>query len=270
LLYVGTAQKDAILAFDVIAGPLYNKLFKRGKRIRYIDFNQGIDARFVTNKKMKKLSEINIRPLRIAFDHYSMRDTYVKAVRLAAKHGIYDLSNYLLYNFKDKPEELYYRMKINIDLCEELGVTIYSFPMKYHPIDDPAYFRNRDYIGKQWNRKFIRAIQSVLNATKGKIGRGKSFFEEAFGRDLDEFNKILWMPEAFIIHRFKYKDNLTAEWWQKFCDLDIEQSKQAKEIISKNKFKDGDFNCKDEKVRDVLSYYKITKDIAEFHCENEV
>ena len=62
--------------------------------------------------------------------------------------------------------------------------------MKYHPIDDPDYFDNREYIGKHWNRKFIRSIQAVLNATKGKIGRGKSYFKEAFGEDIDEFHKI--------------------------------------------------------------------------------
>ncbi len=105
-----------------------------------------------------------------------MSEVYIKAIKSAAKHGITDLSNYPLYNYQDKPDELYYRMKINIDLCEELDVTIYSFPMKYHPIDDPKYFRNRDFIEINWNRKFIRAIQAVLNATKGKIGRGKSFF----------------------------------------------------------------------------------------------
>ena len=106
---------------------------------------------------------------------------------MAAKYGIVELSNYLLYNFEDEPQNLYYRMKINVDLCEELGATIYSFPMKYHPISDPAFFRNRDFIGTHWNRKFIQAVQDVLNATKGKIGRGKSFFEEAFGQDLEGF-----------------------------------------------------------------------------------
>ena len=116
-------------------------------------------------------SEINIRPLRIAFDHYAQRDVYIEAVTKAAKCGIMELSNYLLYNFEDEPSELYYRMKINVDLCEKLGVTIYSFPMKYHPISDPAYFKNRDYLGKHWNRKFIRAVQAVLNSTKGKIGK---------------------------------------------------------------------------------------------------
>jgi len=279
LLYAEVATKENILAFDDTVRPLYDKFFRTVKRTRYIDFNQGVDARLVTDEKMAKLSEINIRPLRIAFDHYSMSKIYVKAIKSAAKHGITDLSNYLLYNYQDKPEELYYRMKINIDLCEELGVTIYSFPMKYHPIDDPNYFRNRDYIGKHWNRKFIRSIQAVLNATKGKIGRGKEFFEEAFGKDVDEYNKILWMPETFIIYRRKYDEelrtrladrykshyedesNLVNEWWVKFKALDGKQMKLAKEIIADNRFTDEDIeHCQDKFVREVLEYYRIKRD----------
>ncbi|WP_432748727.1 hypothetical protein [Pectinatus frisingensis] len=212
LLYIPTATREAILEFDSIARPLYNKYFKTLKRKRALDFNQGIDARLVTDEKMAKLSEVAINPLRIAFDHYEQRSIYVNA----AKNNISHLSNYLLYNYKDRPEHLYYRMKRNIDLCEELNVVIYSFPMKYHPISDPDYFRNRNYIGQHWNRKFIRAVQAVLNATKGKIGKGKSFFEEAFGATLIEFFDILWMPEAFIINRFKYKDNMTKKWRAKF------------------------------------------------------
>lgn len=279
LLYAEVATKDNILAFDDIVRPMYDKAFKKLKRARYIDFNQGVDARLVTDSKMEKLSEVNIRPLRIAFDHYSMSKIYIKAIKTAAQHGINDLSNYLLYNYQDKPEELYHRMRINVDLCEELGVTIYSFPMKYHPIDDPNYFRNRDYIGKHWNRKFIRAIQAVLNATKGKIGRGRSFFEEAFGKDIDEYNKILWMPEAFIIYRRKYDEelrarladryqshygdesNLVNEWWAKFKALDEKQLQAIKEIVANNRFTDEDIkSCSDKYVREVLEYYRIKRD----------
>lgn len=279
LLYVEAATKENIITFDDTVRPLYDKIFKKVKRARYIDFNQGVDARLVTDAKMAKISEINIRPLRIAFDHYSMAKIYIKAIRSAAKHGITDLSNYLLYNYQDKPEELYFRMRINIDLCEELGVTIYSFPMKYHPVDDPNYFCNRDYIGENWNRKFIRAIQAVLNATKGKIGRGKEFFEEAFGKDIDEFNKILWMPEAFIIYRRKYdeelrirladkykthyddENNLVNEWWHKFKALDAKQLQAAKDIIASNRFADEDVEyCNDKFVREVLEYYRIKRD----------
>lgn len=277
LLYPETATVDAVLQMDPVAKEYYDKFFSYGKRVRYIDFNQGLDARLVDDKKMEKLSQVNIRPLRIAFNHYEQRKTYEKAVRTAAKYGISDLSNYLLYNFKDKPEELYYRMKINVDLCEELDITIYSFPMKYHPIDDPDYYDNRDYIGEHWNRKFIRAIQAVLNSTKGKIGRGKEFFEEAFGCDVEEFEKILWMPETFIIYRRKYDAilrerladrytthsaedcDLANEWWKKFQNLTPNRQIKAKNIIAMNKFEDSDHKCRDKAVLDVLSYYKIKR-----------
>ena len=281
LLYAETALSKEIFAFDEIARPIYNKLFRCSKRKRYIDFNQGLDARLATKEKMQKLSEINIRPLRIAFDHYAQRDVYIDAVTKAAECGIMELSNYLLYNFEDEPSELYYRMKINVDLCEKREVTIYSFPIKYHPISDPAYFKNRDYLGKHWNRKFIRAVQAVLNSTKGKIGKGVDFFEEAFGRNLDEYYKILWMPETFIIYRRKYDQNLRErlaekyttrseedcdlanEWWDKFRALSNEKLERAKSIISLNKFKEEDYECTDPEILEILSYYRITRDIAE-------
>lgn len=264
LLYVEVATRDALIKFDEIARPLYEKRFKRQKRMRVIDFNQGVDARLVTDKKMEKLAEINIRPLRIAFDHYSMKDTYEAAIRSAAKHGITALSNYLLYNFEDEPDELYYRMKINVDLCDELGVTIYSFPMKYHPIDDPDFFDNREFIGKHWNRKFIRTVQAVLNSTKGKIGCGKSFFEEAFGKDIEGFHKILWMPETFIIYRFMYKDNLTAEWWLKYNLLDSTQIIKLHEIVADNSF-DENATSGDPAVDEVLKYYQMRHDLNGKH-----
>lgn len=279
LLYPITATVDAIMDFDELVRPLYAKNFRKAKRKRYIDFNQGIDSRLVTDEKMKKLSEINIRPLRIAFDHYELKDVYIKAVTTAAKYGINNLSNYLLYNFKDKPEDLYYRMKINIELCEQLNVTIYSFPMKYHPIDDPDYFYNRDYIGEHWNRKFIRAVQAILNSTKGKIGRGKDFFEGAFGKDIEEFRRLLWMPEAFIIYRRKYdktlrdkmsdrytthytkENDLANEWWEKFSNLSEEKLEKVKSIVALNKFKEGDYSSPDDtEIKEVLSYYKIERD----------
>ena len=280
-LYYYTASKEDILGLDEYVRPLYEKTHKPSKRKRIVDFNQGIDSRLITEANMKKLSEVNIQPLRIAFDHWNLRDIYEKSVRIAVKSGIKSLSNYLLYNFEDKPEELYYRLRLNVDLCEELGASIYSFPMKYHPINDKEFFMNRDYIGKHWNRKFIRAVQAVLNSTKGKIGRGVDFFEEAFGRDIDEFIKILWMPETFIIYRRIYDADLRSrlfgkyttvtmqdcdlanEWWEKFRSLPPQKLELAKSIIALNKFKSDDISCNDKEILEVLSYYTITRDEAE-------
>ena len=260
-LYIATATKEALLEFDGYVKPLYDQHFKPTKRRRCVDFNQGLDARLVNDAKMAKLAEINIRPLRIAFDDIKDRDIYVKAIKLAAKHGIGNLSNYLLYNFRDTPDDLYLRLKINVELCEELDIVIYSFPMKYHPITDGKYFKNRDFIGEHWNRKFIRTIQAVLNATKGKIGRGKSFFEEAFGRDLEEFHKILWMPERFIIHRFTYKDTLAQEWWEKFCALSESEVKEVKDIVARNHFTEEVIGAATTPaIAGVLEFYAIRRD----------
>lgn len=299
LLYTDTATAKSILAFDEVFAPVYDKLVyskintKKG-RARYIDFNQGVDARLMTDKKMAKLAEINIRPLRIAFDYWGvdpqrpnskpMREIYEAAVRLAVKHKIRDLSNYMLYNSDgDLPDELYYRLRLNIDLCEELNVNIYSFPMKYHPIDDPAYFNNRDFIGKEWNRKYIRAVQAVLNSTHGKIGRGKSFFEAAFGKDIDQYHEILMMPEAFIIERHKYDreayqayldgggtrlvksdelatcGDMATEWRTRLYALDSKQRNMANAIIFKNVFTDETCVTKDPAVDEVLRYYRIQR-----------
>lgn len=52
-----------------------NKSYKKiqGKRVVYqtrrVDFNQGIDARLLTEDKMAQLARLEIQPLRIAFDH---------------------------------------------------------------------------------------------------------------------------------------------------------------------------------------------------------
>ena len=276
-----TASKENILSLDAYIRPLYERTHKPSKRKRIVDFNQGIDSRLIAESNMKKLAEVNIQPLRIAFDHWSLRETYERSVRIAVSYGIKNLSNYLLYNFEEKPEELYYRLRLNVDLCEELDASIYSFPMKYHPLNDKEFSKNRDFIGKYWNRKFIRAIQAVLNSTKGKIGRGVDFFEEAFGRDIDEFMKILWMPETFIIYRRIYDADLRTrlaeryttvtehdcdlanEWWAKFNSLTPEKLKKAKSLIALNKFKDSDFVCDDQDVLDLLSYYRITRDNIE-------
>lgn len=263
LLTLDTATKENILAIHEAVNPWFEKLQSTARpKARIVDFNQGIDSRLITDENMQKLAEICIRPLRIAFDHWELRDVYESAIRKAANAGINELSNYLLYNYNDKPEELYYRLKLNAELCEKLNVSIYSFPMKYHPIDNEMYFNNRDFIGKYWNRKFIRAVQAVLNSTKGCIGKGLDFFYEAFGIDENRFWTIMWMPESFIIYRMKFKNTLAKEWEELFWNLPKDKLKIVKQIVGENKFAHFDLTPYDDDIRDVLKYYLIDRDKA--------
>lgn len=188
---------------------------KTGKRIlRYVDFNQGLDAALLTEHKARRLSELALRPARIAFDHMEDQQTYVKAITLCAENGITHMSNYLLYNGDnfsgkgnlyraDTPVDLYLRMKLSMELGEELTirlgrqVAIFSFPMRYIPLSE----LERGYIGTSWNAKELRALQCMLIPTQGKGVSSRSFFEADFGVSPEEFQEFLMMPEALLSRR---------------------------------------------------------------------
>ena len=238
-----------------------NKNGKERKITRYVDFNQGIDARLLTREKMKLLSEIAIKPIRIAFDDIKYKDTYIKQVRLAAEFGIKNLSNYLLFNFKDSPDDLYERMKINIELNEEFERNgyqskIWSFPMKYAPIKG-EYCKNRKYVGEKWNKKYLRGMQCILLATHGVIGPKRVFYEKAFGKDFYEFKKILSLPEPYIIYRNEHEKNGDVKNLGKMINsLSDKQSVLLKRIILNNHFNNLDNLTCDKNILDILKLYK--------------
>ena len=185
---------------------------KSGKTVqRFVDFNQGLDAFLMTPHKAERLGELAIRPARIAFDHIEDAEQYKKAIRLCANSGVTHMSNYLLYNGEDftgkghsyhadTPEDLYERMRISLDLCEELNtgtdhkVAIFSFPMRYIPLSEIK----RGFIGAKWNAKYLRALQRMLVPTQGKGVSTRSFFEADFGTSSEEFVMYLAMPEEHL------------------------------------------------------------------------
>ncbi|XCN73919.1 MAG: hypothetical protein Q3M24_03950 [Candidatus Electrothrix aestuarii] len=239
---------------------LYEDRRNKAPKYRYVDFNQGVDARLLTDEKMALLATIPIKPLRIAFDSMKLAEPYEKAVRLAAKHNIKQLSNYLLFNHKDRPVELYRRMRINVELSNELELQIYSFPMRFSPIwNDNKLHHGRTYIGKYWTRKFIRSIQTVLNATKGKVGTKLDFFKAAFGKDEQEFFEILYMPEAYILHRrLCEKNGLTDSWRKLYQSLSSVELDDILPIIEGNDFsKIGDI-CMNDRVKCLLQHYQVS------------
>jgi hypothetical protein len=187
----------------------FHKGAKMANKGRRVDFNQGTDANYLTSDKMALLARIPIKPLRIAFDHIALRDIYVSKIKLARDNGILNLSNYVLYNHTDDtPEDFYERLRINCQLNLDIGTKIYSFPMKYIPLDA----KNRSFVGTHWNRKLLRGVQCILLATRGLVTTRLEFFEAAFGRSAEEFRMIAMMPEHYIIQRRKYENNGAGEW----------------------------------------------------------
>lgn len=241
---------------------------KTGRMVpRYVDFNQGLDAFLLDDHKAKRLGELAIRPARIAFDHIEDKEKYKEAITLCAKNGIDHMSNYLLYNGEDftgkghsykadTPENLYERMYISMKLQEKLSeemghkVAIFSFPMRYIPLSD----LERGFVGKNWNKKYLRALQRMLIPTQGKGVSSRSFFEADFGKSKEEFVRFLAMPEAHLGYRGifipKKKETETEQmirkkvWeenqlyiqeWNRLYDL-LKNKEEFVQIIADNKF----------------------------------
>lgn len=269
LLHYNTCTREALIRTYKEFAPYFEKKYAMQKgRLRYVDFNQGVDARLFDEKRVNILSNIPIRPLRIAFDDVKTENAYTKAITMSVRAGVKDFSNYLLYNFKDTPEDLYHRMRVNVDLCETLDISIYSFPMKYHPIRG-GHSHDRDYIGDHWNRKYIRAVQAILNATKGKVGRGVSFFEKAFGRNEKEYMELLLMPETFLLFRFFFEHiGYTQQWRNAMSALTNEEREELYPIIFKNDFNNIEELTDNVKFRHILKFYKNYRgDIADHNSE---
>lgn len=233
--------------------PIIEKYRSKSKKARYLDFNQGVDGRKINDENMEQLARLAIHPLRIAFDDIKLKDVYCEAVRTAHRHGIKEISNYILFNYKDEPKDLYERLKVNIELNEELGIQIFSFPMKYSPISET----DRTYIGTNWCKKSVRAISAILQVTKGVVAAGSSFFYKAFGNNLEEYYELLAMPRELIMFRSHFEENgTTAKWQTLYRKLDDEQKKRLMDLVSLN-VSDLRKAVWPEDLKDILEFYLI-------------
>lgn len=172
---------------------------------RRVDFNQGVDARILCKDPvyLRELASICLKPLRIAFDHLGLKAPYERAVRYAHEVGLVSMSNYMLYNFHDTPEDLFARMRLNVELNEKLGLRIWSFPMRYQPTTLP----DRSHVGEHWTRYQLRSMQLILQATHGVVSGDPEFFKRAFGDTETDFRDMLLRPHHFIFNR---------DWYEKY------------------------------------------------------
>jgi hypothetical protein len=166
--------------------------------------------------------------MRIAFDRLQYKEKYERALRIAQKHGFREFSNYMLFNEKDTPRDLYDRLQVNINLNLEWGAgaskssvgVIYSYPMRFAPIKDDSPLkqnRKREYIAPapaekydyladaRWTKRFTRNIEIIKGAAHGAITPKPSLAERAIGRDYDEYIANLYMPEEFLRNRNKHE-----------------------------------------------------------------
>lgn len=233
---VASANIKEIIAEIVDLGFERGATLRRGRfeLKRRVDFNQGVDARILCKAPMylEQLSRIALKPLRIAFDHLGLKKPYAQAIRYAASAGLTELSNYMLYNFHDTPRDLFERMRLNVDLNEELGIRIFSFPMRYQPVTRP----DRGHVGEKWNSYYLRSMQVVLQATHGIVSGAPEFFKKAYGNTYEEFESILLRPHRYIFNRNwyeQYEGRPEFDAYQSTMqDLTVSEREQLTEYLS--------------------------------------
>src|SRR5262249_30054669 len=146
----------------------------------------------------------------------------------------------------------------NLDLNDELGIRIWSFPMRYQPTDRP----DRTFVGEKWTRYQLRSMQLVLQATHGVVSGSPEFFKRAFGETEERFHEILLRPHHFIFNRDWYERSSGRDEFDEYQSLmgklNAIEKIELLELLSSREprtFKEIPKVTENEKIRKVAPFY---------------
>ena len=165
LIYPGH-KKVILWDNNILASPYWRDIFYELEELDLtVDFNQGLDARLLTEEVALRLTLLKIPFLRLAFDtigirsHLQMAIAHLKEVGFRGRRIIV----YCLYNDEnDDPENFLSRIK---DLLE-WGVVAY--PMRYEPLEPRS---KNSYVSPNWTNKQLDMVQKARRV----IGYGGAF-----------------------------------------------------------------------------------------------
>jgi len=191
LIYPGHKE---IIFWDnnILASPYWKEIFQELIELNYkADFNQGLDARLITEEIAVWLKKLKIERIRLAYDTISVKDSLKKAIETLTMVGFKarDIVVYCLFNNpydpNDTPENFLNRL---IDLA---SWGVFGYPMRFEPLEP----RDKGtFISPNWTRDRIEMIRNMRGflGCQGKIPPHERVlnkflnaktFEEAFAYD---------------------------------------------------------------------------------------
>lgn len=184
LIYPG--HKRAILwDNNILASPYWQNIFDELEELDLeIDFNQGLDARLITEEVAIRVKRMKVPTVRLAYDSDSIKAPLKKAINLLKDAGVNGrrIIVYCLYGFLDTPLDFFHRI---IDLVN-WGVVAY--PMRYQPLEPCS---KDSYISPNWQPEQLEMVAKArrvigyggafppYEGLRKKLGNAKNF-EEAF------------------------------------------------------------------------------------------
>lgn len=156
---------------NILGESQWNDVFSELKELNLeVDFNQGLDARLITEEVAHALTGLRLPTIRMAYDFPQMRESIRRAISNLKAAGLTDrqmryTSCYVLYNYKDTPEDLFVRVR---DL---LAWGIAAYPMRYQPLNGDHAFEKDSYVSPAWTAEQL----NMVAAARRVIGYGGAF-----------------------------------------------------------------------------------------------
>lgn len=121
----------------------FDKVIDRLKPLKGVDFNQGLDVRLLTSHHLERLRELHIPILRFAWDHINYERFVLDAIKRTLASGCprSRIRCYVLFGFKDTPEDALYRL----ETLKSLGIK--PNPQRYQPLD---ILKKDSFVDKNW------------------------------------------------------------------------------------------------------------------------
>jgi len=175
------------------------KLEKLKLTNKWIDFNQGLDARLIDEKKAKALADMKIREFRMAYDGDQEKESVHRAVDYFSDLGVNKrrISFYTLYNFylednvnNDTPESFYRRV---LDI---LNMGCVSYPMRFVPLNAD---KKNNFVSPNWTAQQLEAVARARRV----IGFGGAF--PPYAALISKFKNAEGFDEAFKLNPVKEK-----------------------------------------------------------------
>jgi hypothetical protein len=164
LIYPGH-KKVILWDNNILASPYWRNIFdKLEESAVEVDFNQGLDARLLTEETALRLKRLRIPIVRLAYDSKGIKESLKKTIGLLKDVGIDGrrVVVYCLYGYLDMPDDFLERIR---DLIT-WGVVAY--PMRYQPLE---LCKKDSYIYPNWNREQLEMIAKARRV----IGYGSAF-----------------------------------------------------------------------------------------------
>ena len=147
-------QHTRVIFWDnnILATRHWKNIFEELRKInKWVDFNQGLDARLIDEEIAHQIASLKVKFVRLAYDYKGMRKAVKKAIDNLSNAGVKKRSIivYTLYNWEDDPEDFKNRV------TELLNWGVVSYPMRY---ELTTSLKKNSYISNKWTREELEMV----------------------------------------------------------------------------------------------------------------